>query len=107
MTKHLITFNPADLLALLTHYTEGQVPRDAECVSLDRHPMLQNIFRLVCRAKHWPNAPTALIGGKLIDGMLQPLEFRYEGKKVLTWDDKGAQPEWRERRELKTKSRDN
>ena len=97
MSKHLIVFDPHDLLALLVHYTEGQVPRDAKCISLDRHPALQNLFRLICNAKDWPGAPTMISQNKIVPDMLQPLEFRYEGNKTMTWDDKGAKPVWKDK----------
>ncbi len=97
MSKHLIAFDPQDLLTLLVHYTEGQVPRDAECIGIGPHQALNNLFRLVCLAKEWPGAPTLISKDKFVPDRLQPLEFRYEGNKTMTWDDKGAQPVWKDK----------
>lgn len=84
MKKKQIVFDLNSLLKLLTHYTDGMVPKDAEAVNFGPHTYLQNWFGVWCKAKKWPHSEREIkFGG------LTALVVRYEGKKVLTMNEKG------------------
>lgn len=85
----LIRIDAADLLKLFVHYSDGQVPIDAELRSLGVGTRMKRQIGMLVRSAQWgPEAP-----GK---GYHQPLHIRYEGGKVMSWGKKGDEPFWQD-----------
>ena len=61
MTKDLI-FSPEDLLRLLTHYTDGEVPLTAEVTDFLVHPHLQRKIGLLVSSPEWTEADPLFVG---------------------------------------------
>lgn len=78
------------ILRLLTHYSDGSVPLDAELKAAGVSRFLGRWIGLLVASEQW-SGPSVESG----DG-LQPLHIRYEGKKVMTWDEAGKPVEWKE-----------
>jgi hypothetical protein len=77
----MIIFSPESVLALLTHYTDGKMPLDAELVEVLANANLAHYIGLRVRSKDWK--------------AVTPIHMRYEGKKVLAWgDEKDAPTSW-------------
>jgi hypothetical protein len=90
VSTKLFVFEPNDLLRLMTHYTEGQIPLDAEAMNVGVNPMLQRFVGIECRSKEWTD--------------WEPLHFRYDGGKVLSWTKgTGEEPKWTEANETPTR----
>lgn len=85
-TKDLV-FDPQDLLALLTHYTDGEVPLTAEVTDFLVHPHLQRKIGLVVESPEWTDSET--------------LFLQYDSKRVRSWAqvDGQSEPVWEERNE--------
>lgn len=70
---------------LLSHYTEGEFPLDAQIVSMSASERLPRWISLVVDSKSWDGTP---FEGTDADGMgynaVQPFWIRYEGKRVMT-----------------------
>jgi len=77
----LVTFDVESLMNLLTHYTEGEFPLDAEIVTLQASEKLPRWIAAIVHSKDWTGTPFE--GG---DGYneVQPFWIRYEGKRVMT-----------------------
>ncbi len=80
----MFVFEPQDLARLLTHYTDGLVPLDAEVRNVGVNPYLNRFIGLEIASKEWDTS--------------EPLHLRYEGKKVMSWSkgDKVEHPLWTE-----------
>jgi len=89
LAERQIIIDADSILKLLTHYTEGQVPVDAELKAAGVSKFLGRWIGLVVASEQW-DAQT------FPDGSLQPLHIRYESKKLLQWDEKGTPPEWKD-----------
>lgn len=98
MARQLVVIDAQGLLALLTHYTDGEVPMDTEALGVGVHAQLQRHIGIMTRGS-WETGREVVVGGQPM-GILEPLHFRYEGQKVLSWGEKGAPPEWGERGEV-------
>jgi hypothetical protein len=70
--QKMFVFDPEDLVRLLTHYTDGDVPLDAEVRNVGFSPLLQRAVGIEISSKEFE------------DGW-KPLHIRYEGKKILSW----------------------
>lgn len=64
-------FEPKDLLGLLIHYTDGEIPLDAEIKEIGFNPYLKHMIGLEITSNDW----------KVFD----PLHIRYEGNKIMSW----------------------
>ena len=74
-SKH-IYFDAESVLRLLTHYTEGVVPVDAELRGAGVSQYLQQWIGLDVESNGWS-------GAEVPGGGLPPLHIRYEGRKVM------------------------
>lgn len=85
-----IVFDVDSLLALLTHYSDGAVPLDAEVLNIGASRLLGRYIGLTISSADWrdPDLPRDRLG------MLPPLDIRWEGGKVLKWSEKGTPVEW-------------
>jgi hypothetical protein len=83
MAQRQIIFDPHSLLMLLVHYNDGwDLPLECRLVAAGVHPMLDRMIGLQVEAKEWDEE--------------QPLQLRYEGRKMLTWSQKdGENVSWK------------
>jgi hypothetical protein len=84
----MLIFDANDLVKLLTHYTDGQVPFDAELREFKVSALLERVVGMDCTSSQWVD------GTPTPDGGLSPLHIRYDGKRILTIGNKGEQPGW-------------
>ena len=77
------------ILNLLTHYSQGQVPLDAELKSAGVSALVHRWIGLLVTSKQWE-------GQNVLDSeWVKPIHIRYEGKKVLVFKpSEGADPVW-------------
>lgn len=81
-------FSADSLLKLLTHYSDGAVPLDAELRFAGVNRFLQRMVCLEASSKEWTDA--------------SPLHVRYEGKKTAAFTLPGLKeagrelPEWKQ-----------
>ena len=87
MATRIIEWDANTALRLLTHYTEGQVPLDAELTAVKVSQVLQNYLGFVVRSKDWQDP----IGP---EGVMEPLHIRYEGNRVMIWKKTGTDAFW-------------
>ena len=85
-TKDLV-FDPQDLIHLLTHYTDGEVPLGGQVTDFLVHPLLQRKIGLMVESTEWATS--------------EPLHLGYDGKRVRSWAKLPGQadPVWEERNE--------
>ena len=102
--SRLLVFDVQSLARLITHYTEGSVmPLDAEVISFGVHPRLQRMVQLVIRSHDWPAEDKV----NPVTKELEPISFRYEGKRTVSWSGKGEaiNPEWSAASEIEAPKR--
>lgn len=96
MATRTIEFDIDSLLKLITHYSEGAVPLDAEVRNVQLSSMLQRWVCLVVESPDWTGTPFE--AGPGYNGV-QPLFFDYEGKRTqivshlkdpVYWNPEGA-----------------
>jgi hypothetical protein len=92
MNQKRIVFTPNSLLKLLTHYTDGAVPLDCECLSVSVNPAMERMIAIDCKSDNWCDT----IESDTTPGVLKPLEVRYEGKKTMSWGGQHQELEWKE-----------
>lgn len=80
-------FTPQDLVNLLTHYSDGEVPLGAEVTDILRHPALERKIGLLIKSEEW-DSPSILFLG-------------YDGKRISSWAKGEGQDkiQWEERNE--------
>ena len=89
MAQRQIIFDPHSLLMLLVHYNDGKdIPLDVKLTAAGVHPLLDRMIALETESKEWGEETT-------------PLQVRFEGQKMLTWEDtpemhEKGQPVWDE-----------
>lgn len=88
-TKRII-FDLDTVMALLTHYSDGDVPLDGEVRQVLVSKLLQRYVVFEVASAQWRDADLPL--GP--DGRLPMLEIRWEGAKVLKWAEKGTPVVW-------------
>ncbi len=89
MAAREILVDGDSILQLLVHYTDGEIPLDAEMRGCQVSTRLQMLINFDVGSEEWPQE---LIGS--------PLHVRYEGNKVMCWgDDKMVPPVWVEAQE--------
>ena len=69
-TKQLI-FDPANLYALLVHYTSGECPLNGQVTEVLIHPQLSRYLALQVESQEWTTS--------------EPLHLRYDGQRVMSW----------------------
>lgn len=89
MAERQIVVSADSILKLLTSFTDGQVPLDAELRAAGVSRTLGRWVGLLVASEQWG-------GPEIFGGGLQPLHIRYERKKLLQWDEKGTPAEWKE-----------
>jgi hypothetical protein len=78
----IIEFDAKNILNLLTHYTDGKLPLDAELLQLGVHTILNRHLGLLVESNQWSDP---MLAGQ---EAYSPLFINYEGKKVMTWGTK-------------------
>lgn len=78
MAQRLLIFDLNSLVKLLTHYTEGAIPLDAEALTFEVSPKLQRYISMQLQSKEWHEDVNPQTGE------LEPIHVRYEGNRVLT-----------------------
>lgn len=86
MAQKLLVISIDSLVKLLTHYSEGLMPLGAEAREFGFSPLLPRFLQLVVESKDW-------------DRPWPPLHIRFEGGKMMRWDEKGTDPRWTESNE--------
>ena len=87
-----IVFDLDTALALLTHYSDGAVPLDADVRGLGVSKLLGRYIGFKVASAQWRDADLPLDPS----GMLPPLDIRWEGDKVLKWSERGSPVTWEE-----------
>ena len=89
MSQKTLYIDAESILALLTHYSQGAVPFDAELRAAGVSAYLGRWIGLLVTSKQWDGLQVPQ------SEWIKPLHIRYEGKKVLTWSgEAGAPPMW-------------
>lgn len=102
MYKRLVIFDIESLLNLLTHYTEGEFPLDANIVTIQASQKLPRWISLVVDSKDWSGTPFETGDGY---GETQPFWIRYEGKRVMALQHLKDPIAWGEPGEIETPRR--
>lgn len=84
MASRTIQFDLNSLVKLLTHFTSGEIPLDAEPSAFLASPIMQRWITLVLRSNDWSGTPLATAGY----GGTEPFFIRYENKQLLQWQGK-------------------
>lgn len=71
MAHKMFVFRPEDLVNLLTHYSNGEIPLGAEVKNFGVNPMLERMIGLELESKEWED--------------FNVLQFRYDGNRVMSW----------------------
>jgi hypothetical protein len=96
MAYRTVEFDADDLLKLITHYSEGAVPLDAEVRNVQISARLQRWVCLIVESKDWAGTPFEQGSGY---NQTQPFFFDYEGKRTqivdhlqdpVFWNEAGA-----------------
>ncbi len=83
MTRKFI-IHAADIVRLLTHYTDGVVPMDAEVRQFGNHRSFPQQLAMLLTSSQWHDAPEVPTGpDRGVSPGLKPLHIRYTGDKVL------------------------
>jgi hypothetical protein len=92
MSTRLVVLRADDLKNLLTVYTDGAVPLDAELTEVSVHPYMERSINLTMKSKQWQETTYDPVLRRL-----RPLLVRYEGKKTLSWHQKKEEEyNWKE-----------
>ena len=87
MYKGTIEFDLQDFLSLLTHYSNGEVPKGLEVINFGPSSKLRGWYAIVVKMdKPWPGAV------EIGDNTYEPFHFRFEGDKILTMNEKNKDP---------------
>lgn len=85
MAQRVVYFDAESLLRLLTHYSDGKLPLDSQLKAAGTSEFIAGWLGLFVDSKEWPEG-----------ALMQPLHLRYEGKKIMTWDEKGTPAQWQD-----------
>lgn len=78
-------FDPQDLYALITHYTDGAVPLYGKIQGVARNKYLDRVIGLLVDSDEWQTE--------------EPLHIRYDGRMTATWTQGQERADWAEREE--------
>lgn len=92
MASRLIEFDAQSVIRLLTHYSEGQIPLSAEVKAVQISKILPRWIAISVDSPEWEDQDTGQVGY----GGQEPLFFRYEGKRVMTLDNRKDPITWSE-----------
>ena len=77
----MFVFDPKDLVNLLIHYSQGEVPLDSEVKEVKVNKFLERHIGLEIESKDWQESA--------------PLQIRYEGKRIMSWSkERDHEPIW-------------
>lgn len=82
-------FQPQDLMNLLIHYTDGEIPLGGEVRQLLVHPAMDRKIALVIASDEWKDET--------------PLFLGYDGLRVRSWTQGQDEAEWKQRAETPTR----
>lgn len=90
MASKMFVFRPEDLVNLLVHYTNGEIPLNAEVKNLGVNPFLERMIGLELESNEWEN--------------FDVLQIRYDGNRIMSWTKDNAskgldKPDWSQRNE--------
>ena len=77
-----VRFQLADLKKLLVHYTEGEIPMEAEAINFGRSPVISGWWAIICKMDK------PLEGVNEITPGVYMYHFRYEGDRTLQFKGK-------------------
>jgi hypothetical protein len=80
-----IEFDPRAIMALLTHYTDGEVPLNGEVRAVVTNEYLSRYFALLVESDEWQEQT--------------PLHIRYQGKRTLSWKKGQEHAPWKQKNE--------
>lgn len=89
MGSKLLVMDANDIVKMLTSYSEGRVPLDAELNHVAVDSILKRQIAFIMTSQQWPEEEL-LENGKGYG----PLQIRYEGKRMMTWGKKGTEVFW-------------
>lgn len=87
--QKLLIISVDSLLKLITHYSEGLLPLDADAREFSYSAMLPRYLQLMVESKEWDTN--------------RPLHIRFEQGHVMRWDEKGFDPRWTPMNEAPTR----
>ena len=90
MASRLVIFDTNSLGKLLTHYSDGEVPLDAEIKNIMSSQYLPSWIAIILESKDWKGSSLEQAGF----GGQQPYHFRFEAGRVLNWTDKHDELKW-------------
>lgn len=102
MATRLVEFDVASLLKLLTHYSEGAVPLEAEVRNVQISRFLPRWIALVVDSPSWEGTPFEKGDG--YNG-IEPLHVRYEGKRICVIDNLKDPIAWSDENEIEAPKR--
>lgn len=73
-------FDPLDLVQLLVHYTDGEVPLNGVVTNVGFHPALKRFIGIEIESDEFDTT--------------EPLHIRYQGKKILSWAKGDGEQNW-------------
>lgn len=82
-------FTPQDLMNLLVHYTDGELPLNGEVRQLLVHPAMDRKIALVIASDEWQDET--------------PLFLGYDGLRVRSWTQGQEEQPWLQRNETPTR----
>lgn len=90
-TKDLV-FDPKDLLSLLIHYTDGEVPLSGKVTDFLVHPAMSRKIGLLIESPEWDSP--------------EPLFLGYDGKRIRSWANVDGQrePVWEQREDTPSRT---
>ena len=83
MSERLVVIDAKDIVSLLTVYTDGDVPLDAELKEISINKYFVRTLLLIMESKQWKETTYNTETKRL-----RPLLVRYDGKKTLSWHQK-------------------
>ena len=90
MHNGIVQFDLQSFVNLLTHYSDGEIPKDLEVINFGPSGFLPNWYAIVVKMdKEWPGAHTL---PPPFDNEYEPFHFRFEGDKILTMNKKDEDP---------------
>lgn len=81
-----------DLLTLIAHYTQGEVPTSAEAMNFGPHSVMNGWWGIESRVSEL-DMKKAEASEFVKD--VYVFQFRYQGGRLLSFADKHKDPEWR------------
>jgi len=87
----IVTFDARDFMHIVTHYSDGLLPLDFELKHVAIDTILKRQIAFIGNSKQWEDTP---IPGT--DDKYNPLQIRYERKRIMSYGKKGTEPFWQD-----------